>query len=58
MKKFGIYLFRWQTGWFIFTPILYTCDYYKIKLWLSIIIAQFIGALIYYPIDTYIFKKK
>ena len=57
--RYAKYHLRWQTGFLIATPVMYICiDYLKMDYWLAVIIFQFIGALIFYPIDAYLFKKK
>lgn len=57
-KKYVAYHLRWQLGWFVFTPILYILiDYFKFPLWSSMIIAQFIGACIFWYVDRLIFKN-
>lgn len=57
-KKYGIYHLRWQSGWFVATPVLYVCiDILHLPIWMSVIIFQFVGALVYWKLDSFIFKK-
>lgn len=59
MKKYLIYHLRWQSGFIISIPCMYFFkDYLELPSWLVVLIFQFIGALIFYPIDKYIFNKK
>lgn len=56
--KFFIYHLRWQMG-FVLLPIMYLLlDYFKFPYWLSLILFNFCGAFIYFPIDKYIFNVK
>lgn len=53
LKKYGLYLFRWQAS----TPILAVCVIWFAtlgSLW-STVIANFIGGLLFFWIDRYIF---
>ena len=53
--RFLRYAFRWQLSSFILAPVLYfTADVLEVT-W-STIIANFIGACVFYPIDRWIFK--
>lgn len=55
MKKLSLYIFRWQLS----TPILAIIVYFLIDYLGSLgttILANFIGALIFYKVDKLIFK--
>ena len=56
-KRFLKYALRWQASSFILAPVLYYLAEPLGVTW-STIIANFIGACIFYPIDRLIFKKK
>lgn len=56
MKRFIFYALRWQLS----SPILAICLYYlrSMDVMLATVIANFIGAVIFYYIDKKIFDKK
>ncbi len=55
MKKFFMYSLRWQMS----TPILAACIYYlPFDDFNKTMIANFIGACIFYHVDKLIFRKK
>lgn len=59
MKKYLLYHFRWQTGAIITIPAMYLfIDIMNLSTWIAVIFMQFVGAIVFYPIDQYIFKKK
>lgn len=58
MKSYIKYHIRWQMGFVIFSPCMYLFNYWHIDTWVSIILMQFVGAIIFWPLDKYIFKKK
>ena len=54
LKKYFFYIIRWQCS----TPILALCMYYmNFNITIKTIIANFIGALIFFWVDKYIFKN-
>lgn len=58
-KRIGIYHFKWQIGFVIIWPCLELC--YKIlalDTLSALVFSNFIGALLFYPIDSFIFDKK
>ena len=56
MKRFIIYLMRWQLSGVILAPCIYLLnDYGSI---VSAIVANLIGGIIFYWIDKTIFKKQ
>jgi hypothetical protein len=58
-KLFLAYVIKWQLGIFVSWPIMYIMkDVLGWGNFVTIISFQFIGALIYWPIDRYIFKRK
>jgi hypothetical protein len=55
MKKFLIYAIKWQGG----TPIMALCLWVlPLDGWLKVIVGNIIGAIIFFPIDSWIFRKK
>lgn len=57
LRKFLVYFIRWQSGFFVMMPsMFYFHEYLHLKLWLSLIISQAIGACIYFFIDKAIFS--
>jgi len=57
-KKYGLYHLRWQSGFVLNFIIFFICiDLLGLSIWLSVIIFQFFGALIYWYVDKYIFNK-
>lgn len=55
-KQYGLYLLRWQLSTPILTLVLYLLSNFDILS--ATIIANFIGGLIFYWVDKYIFRKK
>lgn len=50
-----MYILRWQLS----TPILYAVmSLCSLPQWQEVFIANFIGALCFFPVDEYIFKRK
>jgi hypothetical protein len=69
IKKFVIYLFRWQLSTPILVPvIMYSCAYLasnpyldlgeSLNYWIAVIVANFVGAFIFFWIDKFIFKTQ
>ena len=59
VKTWIKYHIRWQSGFVISFPCMWAFnELLEWPLWISIIGFQFIGALVYYPIDNKIFAKK
>lgn len=57
-KRIIKYHARWQSGFVVSFPVVYICqEKLGMPLWASILLFQFVGALIYYNIDHFIFKK-
>ncbi|OQA31099.1 MAG: hypothetical protein BWY55_00645 [archaeon ADurb.Bin336] len=55
-KQYGLYLLRWQLSTPILALVLYLLSNFDILS--ATIIANFIGGLIFYWVDKYIFRKK
>lgn len=55
MKKFVAYALRWQLSSLILAPCLYWLG--GLGVWPATIIANFIGACIFFFVDKRIFKK-
>ena len=59
MKKYLLYHTKWQAGAIVAIPCMYLfLDYMQLSYWLAVFLMQFIGALVFFPIDNYIFKNK
>jgi len=55
MKRFAKYAFRWQAS----TPILAVCIWLlPLNPFVKTVIANLIGAVIFYKVDQHIFKHK
>jgi len=58
-KKYGLYHLRWQSGYLLTFVVFYLCiDIFELPMWLTVIIFQFFGAVIYWFVDKLIFKSK
>ena len=58
-KTFLKYMCKWQLGFIVAVPCLYFfIDVLEYPLWLSTILFNFVGAVIFYPIDVWILKNK
>lgn len=58
MKRFLLYISRWELSTFILAPVISILSYYKIiNSWIQAFIANFIGACIFFWVDRWIFKK-
>ncbi len=55
-KKYILYHLRWQSGFFVFYPVFRLLDG-RVSYVAEIILSQFIGAVIFWWIDKYIFRK-
>ena len=54
IKKLSFYVIRWQMS----TPILYlVMASFDLPEFQKVVLANFIGALVFFPIDELIFKK-
>jgi hypothetical protein len=59
MKRFGFYMLRWQFGGIIIAPILWVLlEVLKLEYITAMVLMQFIGACIFFPIDMWIAKQK
>jgi len=56
-KRYGIYHLRWQVSAWVMLPFMMLLEAH-LPLWGNLMLGQFIGALIFYPIDTFIFKSE
>lgn len=58
-KRFLLYALRWQLGGLVIAPILWVfLEYYQLNYIVAMIIMQVFGAIIFYPIDMWIAKRK
>lgn len=57
MKLFVIYWLRWMVSAVVMLPFMLWFDYLELKLWLNLLLGQTIGSVIFFKIDSYIFKK-
>ena len=53
--RFIVYLLRWQVSGVVMMPVLAAFSFGVV---VNVVIAQFVGALIFYGIDSLIFRKK
>ena len=59
VKKWVKYHIRWQSGFVVSFPCMWLfIDVWDWPLWLSIVAFQFVGSLVFYPIDHMIFASK
>lgn len=59
LKPFLTYALKWQLGFIVTIPSLYFfIDYCHLNYVWATILMQIIGAVVFYPIDSYIFKKQ
>jgi hypothetical protein len=56
LNKYIIYHLRWQLSAWIMLPFMIVLESF-LPLWLNLMIGQFIGAIIFWKIDSQIFKK-
>ena len=55
IEKLSLYVLRWQLS----TPILYlVMAVFKLPDFEKVVLANFIGALVFFPVDELIFKNK
>lgn len=58
-KRYSIYFLRWQLGGIIIAPILWLLlEYWELGYLWATFLMQFIGSMIFYPIDMWIAKRK
>ncbi len=58
-KTIGLYHFKWQVGIIIIWPSLELChSILKLETLPALLLSNFIGALLFYPIDLLIFNNK
>ena len=58
-KQYFHYHLKWQLGMIITVPLLYLfLDVLHFPYIISVILFQFVGAVVFYPIDKYILSKK
>jgi len=58
-KQYIQYHLKWQSGFFITWPVLMICtNYFHLPLWTSTIIFQFVGAIVFWYVDKWIFRQK
>ncbi len=56
MKKYTIYHIRWQISALVMMPIMIFLEQH-LPLWQNLMIGQFVGALIFWNIDKWIFGR-
>ena len=57
-KKYFLYHLRWQISAWVMLPFMYLFQFLNFPLWLNLMAGQFIGAIIFWKIDHWIFKEK
>lgn len=55
-KRYAIYHLRWQISALVMMPIMLFLEAH-LPLWGNLMVGQFVGAMIFYGVDTYIFKE-
>lgn len=55
MKRYGIYHLRWQISALVMMPIMMFLESH-LPLWQNLMVGQFVGAIIFWQIDKWIFK--
>ena len=55
-KQYLLYHLRWQISGIIMYPVLGILQSFGLPLWFGVVMAQFVGALIFWFIDKWIFK--
>ena len=59
MKKYLTYHLKWQLGFFVAWPCMFLFqDYLGWPYWATVLGFQFIGAIIFWPIDKFILQKR
>lgn len=57
-KRFLLYAAKWQLGAIVVVPCMYLfVEKYHFNYVLSTFLMQIVGALVFYPIDYYLFSK-
>jgi hypothetical protein len=58
-KRLGTYHFKWQISFIIMWPCLELCyNVLHLSTLPALVLSNFIGALLFYPLDLFIFVKK
>ena len=57
-KRYLEYHARWQVSGVIMIPLMYLIKYLGFTLYMNIIIAQFVGAIVFWKIDKWLFEHK
>lgn len=54
-RKFWKYALRWETSSLILAPMMYIQD---LPNWLKVVLANFVGAVVFFKVDKRIFRHK
>lgn len=58
-KKYFLFHFKWQIGIIVTLPLMYLfLEKWHFPYWLAIMCFNFVGAIIFFPVDSWIFKNK
>ena len=57
-NQYFVYHLRWQLSAFVMMPFMIGLESMGLPLWQNLMIGQFIGAVIFFKLDQYIFKEK
>ncbi len=58
-NRIGVYHFKWQISFIIIWPCLELCyNILNLSTLPALILSNFIGAILFYPIDLFIFNSK
>ena len=52
-KKWWFYFTRWQFSGIVLAPCIYIASLFNIPIWLGVIIANFIGSIVFWYFDTF-----
>ena len=52
-----IYTLRWQLAGLCMIPLMYVIGMMKVPLWLNLALAQFVAAIFFWYLDSWIFRK-
>jgi len=53
--RYFVYHLRWQVSAIVMMPVMYSLNSFKLPLWVTLMLSQFFGALIFWYIDLFIF---
>jgi len=57
MQKYFIYHLRWQISALVMMPLMAFLETRGLSIWANLMLGQFFGAIVFWKVDNYIFKK-